>query len=141
MEAEMATTALPAVWMTTSDEALGDLGLFESDLNAPPSRAWSDVIDKLLVVRGLADDWDGQGAEAPAPALVDGAIALAQSLQANGLRPADLAVAGVTGTVILEWHDPAGYLELEVAAPDRAEGRWVEKGSTAARTIVLARRA
>jgi len=65
---------------------------------------------------------------------------LAQSLQANGLRPADLAVAGVNGTVIFEWHDPAGYLELEVTAADRAEGRWVGKGSNAARTIVLARR-
>ena len=72
--------------------------------------------------------------------LVDAAVELAQDFQAASLPPADLAIAGVNGTVILEWHEPAGYLELEVMAADRAEGRWIGKGSLEARTFVLSRR-
>jgi hypothetical protein len=140
METEMATTAPPPVWKTTSDEALGDLGLLGLDSDCQPPRPWSQVIDELLAIRRLTDDWDGQGAEASTPALVDGAITLAQNIRANGVRAADLAIAGVNGTVIFEWHDPAGYLELEVTAPNRAEGRWVAKGSDAARTFTLSRR-
>jgi hypothetical protein len=139
MKAEMATTASSTGWTTTSDETLSDLGLLGSDSGSVPDRTWPQVIDHMLTIRGLADAWDGQGAEAPAQDLVGGAIALAENIAASGLRPADLAVAGVNGTVIFEWHDPAGYLELEVVAADRAEGRWLAKGSDAARTFILSR--
>jgi hypothetical protein len=38
------------------------------------SRTWDQLIDELLGIRNLKDDWDGEGTEAPPPALVDGAI-------------------------------------------------------------------
>src|SRR4051794_1952575 len=101
-----------------STRPLDERGLLVSEVFTPPTRTWSQVIDDLLALRNLENDWDGQGAEAPNPALVDGAITLAQSLRTEGRRPADFAVAGVNGTVVFEWHDSSGYLEIEVTAPD-----------------------
>jgi len=72
--------------------------------------------------------------------LVDGAITLARQFQTNGIIPADLVIAGVNGTVLFEWHGPDGYLEVEVTAPDQAEGRWVKKGSDVAEAFTLSRR-
>lgn len=105
-----------------------------------PFRGWTAVIDELLRIRTLADDWDGEGTEAPHPSLVDGAITLAQSLEARGLPPADRVLAGVNGTVYFEWHTPLGYQEIEVTSPLDAECRWVEKGSDATTVVSLSRR-
>ena len=85
----------------------------------PSAKPWSTTMDHLLALRLLEDDWDGQGAEAPAPALVDAAISLALRLAANGVSEPDFAVAGVNGTVHFEWKRDS--IEIEVLAPDRAE--------------------
>ncbi|GEM_PF-3276861 len=95
----------------------------------PNSRTWADLIDELLAVRNLDDDWDGQGAQRPSPALVDGAIRFAQDFRTQGIDPADRVVASVNGTVYFEWHRPGGYVEIEVTAPDLAEARSVATGS------------
>jgi hypothetical protein len=118
------------------------------DENGPPApgpgmqsvRPWAEVIDELRALHQLEDDWDGQGAKALSPDLVDGAIALALRFQANAMRPADFAVAGVNGTVIFEWHDATHYLEIEVTAPDRAEGRAARKGAGVTEVFTLSRR-
>ncbi len=99
-----------------------------------PSRShstatWAQLIDRLRSLRDLEDDWDGQGALAPCAAFIDGAITLAQQFEANHSMPADFAIAGANGTVFLEWRLAAGFLEIEIAAPDHAEGRWVRNGS------------
>jgi hypothetical protein len=119
---------------------LGDNGLPAPDVGAQMVRPWAELIDELRALRHLEDDWDGQGAKAPPPDLVDGAIALALHFQANAMRAADYAVAGVNGTVIFEWHDATHYLEIEVTAPDRAEGRAVRKGSDVTEVFSLSRR-
>src|SRR5688572_25066409 len=100
---------------------LDESGLLASALDPLPAQTWGRLIDDLLALRRLEDDWDGQGAIAPPVALVDSAITLAQHLRAIGKPPADFAVAGVNGTVMFEWHHPASYVEIEVTAPDRAE--------------------
>ena len=56
------------------------------------------------------------------------------------MPPADRVIAGVNGTVFFEWHGSEGYLEIEVTAPDRAEGRVVRKGSEEAEVFTLSRR-
>jgi hypothetical protein len=117
---------------------LDERGLLSERIDAP-GRTWSDVIGELLAVRNLQDDWDGQGAKTVNPALVDGAITLALHLQASGLPPADFAIAGVNGTVFFEWHDPTRFLEIEVTAPDQAEGRSVRKGSDEVGVFALSR--
>jgi hypothetical protein len=114
--------------------------LLGSDGDAPPGHTWARLIDDLSAVRGLSDDWDGQGADAPPPAVVDYAVTLARAFQAIGLSPADRAIAGANGTVLFEWHRPAGYLEIEVTGPDQAEGRSVPMGSEAAEVFTLSRR-
>jgi hypothetical protein len=102
---------------------------------------WRQVLDELLRIRSLEDDWDGEGTEAPAAELVDGAVALAQDLAAHDWPAADRVIAGVNGTVYFEWHTPLGYQEIEVMSPTDAEYRWVRKGSQAAVVAHLTRRA
>jgi hypothetical protein len=104
-----------------------------------PARSWHPLIVELHRIRKLEDDWDGEGTEAPHPALVDGAITLAQYLQANRTRPADRVIAGVNGTIYFEWHTPLGYQEIEVLSPMDAECRRVRKGSDATEVIHLRR--
>lgn len=104
-----------------------------------PARTWSDVIDELLALRGLEDDWDGQGTEAPDPALVDTALAVALDLRSSTMAPADRAIAGVNGTVFFEWFSPTTYLEIEVTAPGRAEGRFIDRESDTVEEFSLPR--
>jgi hypothetical protein len=117
---------------------LDEQGLFTERADGP-ARTWSDVIDELLALRGLEDDWDGQGAVAPDAALVDTALAVALDFRATTLPPADRAVAGVNGTVFFEWFSTTKYLEIEVTAPGQAEGRLVFRESNTTEVFTLAR--
>lgn len=100
-------------------------------------QAWMQLIDVLLRIRTLEDDWDGEGTEAPHPNLIDAAIRLAQTLAAGGFPPAERVIAGVNGTIYFEWHSPLGYEEIEVMSPLDAEYRWVPKGSNETTTVAL----
>lgn len=82
---------------------------------------WPKRLDELLRIRTLMDDWDGLGALAPSTALVDSAIILADQLLRAGIDPPSRVVAGVNGTVILEWQQDGVYTEIEVTEPYRAE--------------------
>lgn len=102
--------------------ALDQTGLTEPTFVSGPS--WDDLIGQVSRMRNLEDDWDGQGAEAPHTSLIDAAIRLLQSLQRAKDCPApNRVVAGVNGTVVLEWHTPLGYEEIEVVTPSTAEYR------------------
>lgn len=125
--ANEASTSLQTAYAAT--EPRGETGSRASDSSVPVCHEWSDLIDDLLAIRGLEDDWDGQGAQAPSSALVDGAIRFAQEFQRKGIEPADRVLASVNGTVYFEWHRPGGYVEIEVTAPDTAEARCVGTGS------------
>ncbi|MGL4550547.1 MAG: hypothetical protein ACRC33_05120 [Gemmataceae bacterium] len=104
---------------------------------AASGRNWDQRIDDLLALRQLEDDWDGQGAEAPHPALVDGAIKLVLSLRQKGIDPALRAIAGLSGTVYLEWQTCQGYCEIEVLGPLEAEHRWLPLGKDRAEVARL----
>lgn len=103
-------------------------------LDQTPARAdagpagWGETIDELLRLRSLSDDWDGEGSPAPTPALVDGAITLARTLEGASHQPPGRVTASVNGTVYFEWRSPMGYHEIEVTSPEAAEFRWVPKG-------------
>ncbi len=105
-----------------------------------PAHSWAQLIDELLRIRILEDDWDGEGTEAPHPSLVHGAIRLAQRLEASGYPPAERVIASVNATIYFEWHFPFGYLEIEVTSPLDAECRWVEKGSDVAVSFAISLR-
>jgi hypothetical protein len=100
---------------------------------------WASTIDELLRIRNFSDNWDGEGTEAPHPALVDGAITLAKSFRFQGVSPPDRVHASVNGTVYFEWHTPVRYYEIEVVSPTRAECRVVRKGSDAIEEVQLLR--
>jgi hypothetical protein len=98
-----------------------------SDDAGEAKNKWSSIIDELLRIRSLEDDWDGEGTLAPNPALVDGAIKLATQLK--GSAPPDRVHASVNATVYFEWDTPEFYREIEVVSPMDAELRFVRKSS------------
>lgn len=122
-----------------ASQSLEDFVAFWADDRESPAQAWGAVIDELLRTRTLEDDWDGEGTEAPHPALVDGAITLAQTLYAKGVTPPDRVHASVNATVYFEWHTSLGYTEIEVVSPVEAECRSVRKGSNATDVVYLSR--
>jgi hypothetical protein len=108
-----------------------------ADLGTSATGSWPQLIDDVLALRNLRDDWDGQGAEGPDAAVADGALKFARDFQSAQMPSADRVIAGVNGTIFFEWHGSGGYLEIEVTAPDRAEGRVVRKGSDEAEVFTL----
>lgn len=112
-------------------------GLVSSRTEEALGSNWTAWIDQLLRLRNLEDNWDGEGAEAPSPILVDAAILLTQQFAAAGYPPADRVIAGVNGTVYFEWHTPLGYAEIEVLSPLDAEYRWVPNGSNETTVVGL----
>jgi hypothetical protein len=84
---------------------------------------WKKRIEDLEAIRNYQNDWDGQGAEAPSPELMESAISLAQLLLHRAIDAPSCVVPGVNGTVVFEWQGENGsYLEIEVTAPNRADG-------------------
>lgn len=95
--------------------------LFSSEEGAS-ERKWRLRIDDLLCIRSLRDNWDGFGARAIAPDLVDAAIAFVRRLQQEGrLRPPDRIAPSPGETIVIVWEVPGEYVEAEVC-----EGRVVE---------------
>ena len=90
--------------------------------------SWTAIIDDLLALRLLEDDWDGQGAKAPSTALVDSAIVLSQLFRRQGCLAPSRVVAGVNGTVILEWQADESYFEIEVTTPYEARATRMTPG-------------
>ncbi|MCI0463302.1 MAG: hypothetical protein L0Z62_40665 [Gemmataceae bacterium] len=83
---------------------------------------WDRLLDDLLRMRALEDDWDGQGASALNPANVDRAIAWVQQMRCwERALPPVRVVPGVTGELILEWQAASFYLTAELSQPDRVE--------------------
>lgn len=99
--------------------------------------AWGQLIDKLISIRFLTEDWDGEGSVAPDPEAVVGATKLARNLKDQEYVPADRVTASVNGTVVFEWHTAEGYQEIEVTSPVDAELRWVAKGSRTAEVTAI----
>ena len=82
---------------------------------------WQELIANLVDLRSLDDDWDGQGAKAPAVELVDSAISLAGWLRDEQVIPAHYAIAGVNGTLHLEWINNQHSIDIEIISPGLAE--------------------
>ncbi len=110
--------------------------LKDSAANAP-THTWTQLIYELRSNRELQADWDGQGALATIPELVDAAIELARQLEAQGSIPAAFATVGFNATVFFEWRLASGFLEIEVTGPHTAEGRWVPKGANVAEAFAV----
>ena len=88
-----------------------------------PRNDWETVIDELLRMRELQDDWDGEGSIAPEKALVDDVTSYTYwRKKENELAPARV-IATVNGTICLEWTINGLFIEYEFVEPDRVEVR------------------
>ena len=101
-------------------------------LNGVQPQPWRKVLDDLVAMQRLADDWDGQGASAPSGELLRSALGLAKLLQVQGAPPPSCAVAGTSGTIVFIWQVPDGtYGEVEIVRPFHGEVMWIHPGKPA----------
>jgi hypothetical protein len=101
------------------------LGVTAQEVNGTkaqaPSAGWDETFSRLRYLRGLAEDWDGQGATAPPASVLDRAEALAQTLRQHGAVAPSWATAGPDGEIVFNWQSPGVYLEAEVSGPGLVE--------------------
>ena len=74
-------------------------------------------------MRSLCDDWDGDGAVAPGVAVVDTALTQAIRLRSKYHNPPDRVIAGVNGSVVLEWFLFNRIEQMEIFSPNEFEVR------------------
>jgi hypothetical protein len=74
-----------------------------------------DAVDELLQLRNLGDNWDGDGALAPIPELVDGAIEFIN--QRRYPMPPSRIVPVNDGRITLEWEIHGYYFSLRIESP------------------------
>ena len=75
------------------------------------------TLDELLELRRLESDWDGDGAIAPIPEIVDSAIALID--QTRGSMPNRIVPVN-DGRITLEWERDGYFESLRVESPYNA---------------------
>jgi hypothetical protein len=80
------------------------------------------MIEELERMRGLENDWDGQGALALDPANVDQAIAWVREMRRwHKALPPTRVLPGTLGEVVLEWRGEAMHLAAEISTSARVE--------------------
>ncbi len=91
---------------------------------------WAQRLERLLSIRSLREDWDGDGAGAPIPEVVDAAIYFLDRIHhSEDLPIPDRIVPSPNGTVVIEWQlPPHTYLEAEIATPGTIE--WMSQEGT-----------
>lgn len=82
---------------------------------------WEEILTKVRGFRDLEDDWDGLGAKAPDPALVESAIRFAGLGQQGGMATPAVVVPGLDGSVIFDWQTADVYMEVEICKPGYGE--------------------
>jgi hypothetical protein len=87
----------------------------------PQGESWSAALEQVQRLQSLGADWDGQGAQAPSPVLLESARQLAEVLARHAFPPPCRVVAGPDGEVLLEWQAGDAYLEAEIGRPGTAE--------------------
>jgi hypothetical protein len=76
---------------------------------------WDQALNSVERLRGLADDWDGQGARAPEVANLDQAAAwISEMCQWRHALPPSRVSPGTLGEVILDWRDESFHLVAEI---------------------------
>ena len=83
--------------------------------------AWDAIIANVKDFSALQADWDGQGAKAPDPVLVESAILFAQLCRQGGMAAPTVVVPGLDGCVIFDWQKADVYMEVEISKPRYGE--------------------
>jgi uncharacterized protein (DUF433 family) len=71
--------------------------------------------------------FDGDPESRPSETVIAGALRLAKSLATLNCTPPQAVVAGVNGTIYLEWNDAEAYQEIEINGGYTSEWRCVDK--------------
>jgi len=87
--------------------------------------AWKEIETNLLALRRLECDWDGLGASAPDPAIVDSALAMLAREKARGTLAPRRVNAGPNGEIAIEWQSQGVIVQVEIWEPGRAV--WTER--------------
>ena len=98
------------------------------NLQPKPAGSWQQSLQSLQRLSALKDDWDGDGAAAPAAELVASAKKTMEQLRQHGMPAPSRVTAGPDGTILIEWQEPGSYLEIEVMAAERAEWMMIRPG-------------
>jgi hypothetical protein len=78
---------------------------------------WKAIRADLLLIARLRDDWDGQGAKAPSPPVVESAFHILRLFHEGGLSVPSSVVAAPDGAVVFTWETPNSYREAEISRP------------------------
>jgi len=114
------------VW---SDEDIGEYVSSEilelqdllTSLGTDEIELWLAAEQQLIEIAQLEDDWDGLGAEAPEPEILESAIELLSNLRSIHRSPPPVhIVASANGTILFEWQGEGFYSEVEVVEPGHA---------------------
>jgi hypothetical protein len=95
-------------------------------------REWVLRSRELQSLRKLEDNWDGNGAEAPLPELIENAIEFfAFYRESRKVSPPDRIVASPNGSIVFEWQSADTYMEVEIEEPYTAEWMIEQPGQEA----------
>jgi hypothetical protein len=91
-------------------------------LSSAMENRWDQSLSSVENLRGLEDDWDGQGARAPEVANLNQASAWINEMRhwRHALPPTRVS-PGTLGEVIFEWRGESFYLVAEVASPTQVD--------------------
>ena len=93
------------------------------------------VLDRLEAMRGEKENWDSEGAAAPAQEIVTAAIAFWRNLQRREELPQPYVTPNRIGGVLFFWE--FGPLEVEFLTPDKAEFLHLDRDTDEAVTGTL----
>lgn len=85
-------------------------------------KVWRDRRSDLLRIRRYRDNWDGFGADAPDPRVLDTAIEFLENLRLrDAAHPPFRATLSPNGTVGFEWQTTSEWICVEIVSTERAE--------------------
>jgi hypothetical protein len=90
---------------------------------------WRNRKDELLAFRRYRDDWDGFGADAPDPAVVDVAVSYLDKLKREYFAfPPHRVALSPDGMVAIEWHLSGDFLRAEVVSIEQVTWMLAQSG-------------
>ena len=93
---------------------------------------WRPVIEQIIAMQRLGNNWDGLGASAPSREVLDCAVGLAYLFHQRSIDPPSCVVPSTAGTVVFIWQFSDGrYSDVEIDRPFHADVTWIEPGKPA----------
>lgn len=109
----------PLVSVTVPCEGGGET---EVSRRAGTDAEWDRILNELIRLRDLEDDWDGQGSLVLGRDNVEAALRWINEMRRwRQALPPSCAVPGTAGEVVFEWRGDAFQLAAEISTPEKIE--------------------